>query len=74
VRPDLDYVWPVRSAAVVAREERQRENARKRQARAEQKIIDELAKAKRRRSAAARRGWQTRAANARKAAGGTGPS
>ncbi|MFL6065541.1 MAG: MSMEG_6728 family protein [Friedmanniella sp.] len=74
VRPDLDYVWPVRSAAVVAREERQRENARKRQARAEQKILDELAKAKRRRSAAARRGWQTRAANARKAAGGTGPS
>jgi hypothetical protein len=72
VRPDLDYVWPVRSAAVIEREEKQRENARKRQARAEQKILDELARAKRRRSAAAKRGWQTRAANARKATG-TGP-
>ena len=71
VRPDVDYVWPVRSAAVIEREEKQRENARKRQARAEQKILDELAKAKRRRSAAAKRGWQTRAANARKATGGT---
>jgi Pyrimidine dimer DNA glycosylase len=69
VRPDLDYVWPVRSAAVIEREEKQRENARKRQARAEQKILDELARAKRRRSAAAQRGWQTRAANARKATG-----
>jgi hypothetical protein len=65
VRPDIDYVWPVRSAAVVEREERQRENARRRQERAEQKILDELAKAKRRRSAAARKGARTRAANAR---------
>jgi hypothetical protein len=71
VRPDIDYVWPVRSAAVVEREEKQRENARKRQARAEQKILDELARARRRRSAAAKRGWQTRAANARKVGGGT---
>jgi hypothetical protein len=71
VRPDLDYVWPVRSAAVIEREQKQRENARKRQARAEQKILDELAKAKRRRSAAAKRGWQTRATNARRATGGT---
>jgi hypothetical protein len=74
VRPDIDYVWPVRSAAVVEREEKQRENARKRQARAEQKILDELAKAKRRRSAAAKRGWRTRAANARKGSGATRPS
>jgi hypothetical protein len=75
VRPDLDYVWPVRSAAVIEREEKQRENARKRQARAEQKILDELARAKRRRSAAAKRGWQTRAANARQATGtGSRPS
>ena len=64
VKPDIDYVWPVRSAAVLEREEKQRENARKRQARAEQKILDELAKARRRRSAAAKRGWRTRAANA----------
>src|SRR3954452_22883526 len=41
VRPDLDYVWPVRSAAVLEREERQRENARKREQRAEQKILDD---------------------------------
>lgn len=68
VRPDIDYVWPVRSAAVVEREERQRENARLRSQRAEQKILDELAKAKRKRSAAARRGAKTRAANAKAAA------
>lgn len=64
VPPDLDYVWPVRSASVLEREQRQREYARRRQERAEQKLLDELAKAKRRRSAAARRGWQTRAAQA----------
>jgi len=71
VRPDLDYVWPVRSAAVLEREEKQRENARKRHLRAEQKMLDELARAKRRRSAAAKRGWQTRAANAGRSAGET---
>ena len=75
VRPDIEYVWPVRSPAVVEREERQRENARKRQERAEQKILAELAAAKRRRSAAARRAARTRAANAaakKRAAGPTG--
>jgi hypothetical protein len=75
VRPDIDYVWPVRSAAVVEREERQRENVRRRQERAEQRILDELAKAKRKRSAAAKKGARTRAANARaraKAAPSTG--
>lgn len=65
VRPDLDYVWPVRSAAVVEREERQRENARRRQQRAEQKILDELARARRRRSLAATKAARTRAANAK---------
>lgn len=64
VRPDLEYVWPVRSPAVVEREERQRENARKRQERAEQKILAELAAAKRKRSAAAKKAAKTRAANA----------
>jgi hypothetical protein len=64
VRPDIDYVWPVRSAAVLEREEKQRENARKRQQRAEQKILDELARAKRKRSAAAKKAARTRAANA----------
>lgn len=65
VRPDLEYVWPVRSPAVLEREEKQRENARKRAERAEQKILAELAAAKRRRSAAARKAARTRAANAR---------
>ena len=64
VRPDLEYVWPVRSPAVIEREERQRENARKRQERAEQKILAELAAAKRKRSAAAKKAAKTRAANA----------
>jgi hypothetical protein len=64
VRPDIEYVWPVRSPAVLEREERQRENARKRQERAEQKILAELAAAKRRRSAAAKKAARTRAANA----------
>jgi len=65
VRPDVDYVWPVRSAAVVEREEKQRENARKREQRAEQKILDDLARTKRKRSLAARKAARTRAANAR---------
>ncbi len=64
VRPDIEYVWPVRSPAVIEREERQRENARKRQERAEQKILAELAAAKRKRSAAAKKAARTRAANA----------
>ncbi|GAA1826073.1 MSMEG_6728 family protein [Microlunatus capsulatus] len=64
VRPDLEYVWPVRSPAVIEREERQRENARRRQERAEQKILAELAAAKRKRSAAAKKAAKTRAANA----------
>jgi hypothetical protein len=64
VRPDIEYVWPVRSPSVIEREERQRENARKRQERAEQKILAELAAAKRKRSAAAKKAARTRAANA----------
>lgn len=72
VRPDIDYVWPVRSAAVLEREERQRENARLRAQRAEQKILDELAKAKRKRSAAAKKAARTRTANAKARANGPG--
>ena len=62
VPADLEYVWPVRSPAVVDRERKKEENARLRQQRAEQRILDDLAKAKRRRSEAAQRGWKTRAA------------
>ena len=72
VGPDLDYVWPVRSPAVIEREARQLENARKRQERAEQKILAELAARKRRRSAAAKKAARTRAANARARQTGAG--
>ncbi len=72
VGPDLDYVWPVRSPAVIEREARQLENARKRQERAEQKILAELAARKRRRSAAAKKAARTRAANARARQAGAG--
>lgn len=65
VRADIDYVWPVRGAAVIEREQRQREAARRRQERAEQKILDELARAKRKRSLAAKKAAKTRAANLR---------
>jgi len=64
VPPDLEYVWPVRSQAVLDRERKKEETARLRQQRAEQRILDELVKARRRRSAAAKRGWKTRAAKA----------
>jgi Pyrimidine dimer DNA glycosylase len=40
VPPDLDYVWPVRAAAVVERELRKAENARRRQQRQAQKQAD----------------------------------
>ena len=75
VRPDIEYVWPVRSPAVLEREEKQRENARKRQQRAEQKILAELAAAKRKRSAVAKKAARTRAANAaaKKKAAQSGP-
>ena len=65
VAPDLEYVWPVRSPAVLEREARQAEAARKRQERAEQKILAELEAAKRRRSLAAKKAARTRAANLR---------
>lgn len=65
IGPDLAYVWPVRSPAVIEREERQRENARKRQERLTQKILAEQAAARRRRSLAAQKGARTRAANAK---------
>jgi len=60
VPPDIEYVWPVRSQAVVDRERKKAENLVLRQRRAEQKVLDELAKARRRRSAAAKKGWKTR--------------
>ena len=59
---DLDYVWPVRSPAVVERELRKEENARRRQRRTAERLVRELDRARKRRSEAAKRGWKTRAA------------
>lgn len=57
---DVDYVWPVRSPAVVERELRREENARRRAQRAAEKLVQERERARRKRSAAAKRGWTTR--------------
>ena len=63
VPDDLEYFWPVRSPVVVERELRKIENAKRRDQRAAEKLAQEAEKARRRRSVAAKRGWQTRAAN-----------
>jgi len=67
VPDDLAYVWPVRSPVVMEREQRTRENAQRREARAVEKATLEAARLTRRRSAAAKRGWKTRAAMKREA-------
>ena len=63
VPDDIEYHWPVRSPVVVERELRKIENAKRREERAALKLVQEAEKARRRRSLAAKRGWQTRAAN-----------
>jgi Pyrimidine dimer DNA glycosylase len=67
VPPDLPYHWPHRSPAVIERERKKAENAERRNVRAQERAAEELAKARRRRSLAAKRGWRTRAARAREA-------
>lgn len=62
VPDDLPYVWPVRSPAVIEREQRQRESAHRREQRAAVKRAAELIRAKERRSAAAKLGWRRRGA------------
>jgi Pyrimidine dimer DNA glycosylase len=62
VPDDIDYVWPVRSSVVIERELRKEENARRRQQRVSERLAIEAAKARRRRSLAAKRGWQRRKA------------
>jgi len=62
VPDDLPYYWPVRSPAVIEREVRREENARKRVERVAAKAAEEAERARRRRSRAAKRGWRTRAA------------
>ncbi|MET0694644.1 MAG: MSMEG_6728 family protein [Propionibacteriaceae bacterium] len=76
VPDDIDYLWPVRSQAVIDREQRRAENASRRAERAAEKRAQEAVKARRRRSEAARRGWQTRAARSTlegQTAGGSEP-
>lgn len=53
--PDVPYVWPVRSEAVLERERRREEAAAKR-------AVREQEARRRRRSAAAKKAWQTRRA------------
>jgi len=64
---DLDYVWPVRSPAVIEREQRKEENARRRAERTAEKLVQEMERARKQRSAAAKRGWTTRLATAKRA-------
>ena len=63
VPPDLPYLWPVRSPAVIERERAREENARRRAQRAAERLVADQERARRRRSQAAKRGWRTRAAN-----------
>src|SRR3712207_748878 len=65
---DLDYVWPVRSPAVIERELRKEENAQRRAQRTAEKLVRELERARQKRSQAAKQGWKTRAAKARREA------
>jgi hypothetical protein len=58
--PDLDYAWPVRSPAVIERESRKEENARRRAQRTAEKLVQERERARKKRSAAAKSGWKTR--------------
>jgi hypothetical protein len=62
VPADLPYEWPVRSPVVLEREQRRAENARRRLDRAADRQAWEAAAARRKRSIAAKRGWQTRVA------------
>jgi len=57
---DLDYVWPVRSPAVIERELRKGENARRRAQRTAEKLVQDMERVRKKRSAAAKRGWKTR--------------
>jgi hypothetical protein len=73
---DVDYLWPVRSPAVIERELRKEQAAQRRAQRTAEKLVRELARARKKRSEAAKRGWKTRAARQqpdRLRAGAEGP-
>jgi hypothetical protein len=65
---DLDYVWPVRSPAVIERELRKEENARRRAQQTAEKLVQEMERGRKKRSAAAKRGWKTRLDKAKRQA------
>jgi hypothetical protein len=65
---DTEYVWPVRSPAVIERELRSKENAERRAQRTAEKRVHELERARKKRSAAAKRGWSTRLEKAKQEA------
>src|SRR5215207_4513688 len=65
---DLDYVWPVRSPAVIERELRKEENARRRAQRTAEKLVQQMERGRKKRSAAAKRGWKTRLDKAKREA------
>ena len=50
---DLDYVWPVRSPAVIERELRKEENVRRRAQQTAEKLVQEMERGRKKRSAAA---------------------
>ena len=64
----LDYVWPIRSPAVIERELRKEENARRRAQRTAEKLVQEMERGRKKRSAAAKRGWKTRLDKAKREA------
>jgi hypothetical protein len=65
---DLDYIWPVRSPAVIERELRKEENARRRAQRTAEKLMQDMERVRKKRSAAAKRGWKTRLDKAKREA------
>ena len=63
VPDDLPYVWPVRSQAVLAAEQRKVENKARGQQRALEKMRLEAERQRRKRSRAAKKAWRTRRQN-----------
>lgn len=69
VPDDLPYHWPVRSAAVIAAEERKMAIAARRRERAIDRARLDAERQRRKRSRAAKKAWVTRRANAARRAG-----
>jgi hypothetical protein len=63
VPDDLAYVWPVRSASVLAAEQRKADNQARRERGVQQRAQLEAEQLRSRRSRAAKKAWQTRRQN-----------